>query len=591
MTEAPTTAPTPQSGWIQLNGFAPLRSAERVLLRAYLNGDIARVGLRRPLVPSANTTIRGEFIAFLARGGVDGRFEPQRIQIVGAWIEGRIDLRHASIPESLWFYRCVFNAVPRLEGARIGGSASFPGCLLPGLNADDCSFAGNLALNSGCTVRTELRMARATIGRDLNLDRLQLRSAEHSKSPIQRRVMADGARISGNAILSGGLEAAGDVRLVGMRVAGDLRVSNARLSAHVDADGGRGEALNLDQIRVAGNVTLDQGFAASGLVRMKQARIEGDLDCSGAMFDSLGDMAWRGATTLLMDRVRIGGTLALTGLKRPLAGASLADAQVGTLSDDDGTWGERLVLDGFRYGRFGAAAPVSAPSRLSWLRSQEPAHLGKDFRPQPWRQLIGVLRRMQRSDVAREVAVEREAHLRRIGLVGIGMPRALRWLPRLGHRLLGALLGYGHRPARLAAALVVLWLACGALYWAAAENGAIAPTNPAIFNDPRVATCRDGGGAAGTINWTRCPELPAEYPAFQPFAYSLDLLLPFVDLRQSEQWAAVSAPSRPARAGESSVISTWGVATRVLGWYEVLFGWVALLLFAALLTGAFERDR
>jgi hypothetical protein len=591
MPQEPTTATAPQPGWIPLNAFAPLRNAERVLLRAYLGGDIARIGLRRPLVPSADITIRGEFISFLARGGVDGRFEPQRIQVVGAWIDGRIDLRHASIPESLWFYRCVFNAVPRLEGARIGGSVSFPGCLLPGLNADDCSFAGNLALNSGCTLRTELRMARATIGRDLNLERLQLRSAEHSKTPIQRRVMADGARVSGDAILSGGLEAAGDVRLVGMRVAGDLRVGNARLSASVDSDGERGEALNLDQIRVAGNVTLDQGFAASGLVRMKQARIEGDLDCSGAMFDSLGDMAWRGATTLLMDRAKVGGTLALTGLKRPLDGASFADAQVGALSDDHGSWGERLVLDGFRYGRFSASAPIGSPYRLSWLRSQEPSHLDQDFRPQPWRQLIGVLRRMQRGDVAREVAMEREAHLRRIGRVGIGMPRVWRWLPRLGHRLLGAVLGYGHRPSRLAAALVVLWLACGALYWAAAENGAIAPTDPALFNDPRVASCRAGLNAVDGINWTRCPDLPAEYPAFQPFAYSLDLLLPFVDLQQSQQWAAVSAAARPARAGQSSAINGWGIATRVLGWYEVLFGWVALLLFAALLTGAFDRDR
>lgn len=591
MTDGPTTTPAPQQGWIPLNGFAPLRHAERVLLRAYLNGDIARVGLRRPLVSSAEVTVRGEFISFLARGGVDGRFEPQRIQVVGAWIDGRIDLRHASIPESLWFYRCVFNSVPRLEGARIGGSASFPGCLLPGLNADDCSFAGNLALNSGCTVRTELRMARATIGRDLNLERLQLRSAEHSKTPLQRRVMADGARVSGDAILSGGLEAAGDVRLVGMRVAGDLRVSDARLSADIGSDGERGEALNLDQIRVAGNVALDQGFAASGLVRMKQARIEGDLNCTGALFDSLGDMAWRGATTLLMDRAKIGGTLALTRLKRPLAGASFADAQVGALSDDHGTWGERLVLDGFKYRRFSATAPIDAPFRLSWLRSQEPTHLDQDFRPQPWRQLIGVLRRMQRPDVARDVAMEREAHLRRIGRVGIGLPRPWRWVPRLGHRLLGAVLGYGHRPARLAAALVVLWLGCGGLYWAAAENGAIAPTNPAIFNDPRVASCRAGSSAADGVNWTRCPELPPEYPTFQPFAYSLDLLLPFVDLQQSEQWTAVSVAGRPSRVGESSVINGWRIATRVLGWYEVLFGWFALLLFGALLTGAFERDR
>lgn len=568
-----------------------MREAEQLLLRAYLEGSIARVGMRRPMVPSADITVRGELIAFLARGGMNDRIEPQRIQMVGAWVEGRIDLRNAAVPESLWFYRCVFNSAPRLDGAHIGGSVSFPGCLLPGLRAEDCTVAGNLALNSGCIVRSEIRMARATIGRDLNFERLQLCSAESSDTPIQRRVMADGARIAGNAILSGGFEADGDVRLVGLIVAGDLRVSNARLSAELNSEGHRGDALNLDQARVAGNVTLDQGFTATGLVRLRQARIDGNLDCSGAMFDSLGDMAWRGSTTLLLDRIQVGGTLSLTSLQRPLAGASLEGARVGALADDHSTWGERLVLDGFVYGRFDQAAPIGAPFRLSWLRSQEPTHLRRDFRPQPWRQLIDVLRRMGRRDLANEVAMEREAHLRRVGVVGAGVPRLWRWLPRMGHRMFGAVLGYGYRPLRLGAAALVLWLGCGALYWAAAENGAIAPTNLALFNDPRLASCRAGNASGDAVNWTRCPDLPPEYAAFQPFAYSLDLLLPFGNLQQRQQWGVTPDASRATRPGETPGLNSWGLATRVLGWYQVLFGWVALLLLGAVLTGAGKRDR
>jgi hypothetical protein len=185
----------------------------------------------------------------------------------------------------------VFNATPRLDGARMGGSVSFPGCLLPGLRAEDCTFAGGLALNSGCTVRTDVRLARARIGRDLNLERLQLRSAEHSDTPIQRRLSAEGARIDGHAILQGGFESDGDLYLVGLRLAGDLRASDAQLSGAVDDNGQRGDALNLDHARIAGSVTFDRGFSATGLVRLNQARIEGDLDCSGAAFDALGELA------------------------------------------------------------------------------------------------------------------------------------------------------------------------------------------------------------------------------------------------------------------------------------------------------------
>jgi len=567
-----------------LESFRPLRQAEDVLLRAYRSGEIAKVGLRRPLVPSADITIRGEFLSFLAQGGAGVPATNGRIEIVGGWFKGRIDLRDALVRESLWFYRCVFDASPRFEGARIDGSVSFPDCLLAGLRAESCTFTGDLALNSGCTIRTEVRLAGATIGRDLNCERLQLRSSERSTSLPRRRLMADGARIAGDAILTGGFEADGDVRLVGVRIAGDLRVEDARFTGSVDSEGVRGDALSLDKVRVAGRVSLDKGFSAAGTVRLRRARIAGDLDCNGATFDVFGDMGLAGCAALLIDRAKVGGSLVLTRLKRPLMGASLAGAQVGALQDDLSTWGGRLALDGFTYARFADGAPTTAPFRLSWLARQEPAHLSRDFRSQPWRQLIAVMRRMGHQDEARDVAVARESHLRRIGRVSAGAPRGLRWLPRLGHRLFGVLAGYGHRPGRLIASMLVMWLLCGVMYWAAAERGALAPTNPMVFNDPRHTPCRSG-------NWTQCPSLAAEYPAFQPFAYSLDLLLPLIDLQQEHQWAALSAPLAPASSSATFAMDSWATATRVLSWFEILFGWAASLMLVAVFAGLFDRDR
>jgi hypothetical protein len=573
--EGHAPARTPPAQPASLESFHPLRRAEAILLRAYRRGEIAKVGLRRPLVPSADTTIRGAFAGFLARGDTG----TNRIDIVGAWIEGRFDLRDAVVRESLWFYRCVFDATPRFEGARIDGSVSFPDCLLAGLRAESCTFAGDLALNSGCTVRTEVRLARATIGQDLNCERLRLLSGERSTSVPRRRLMADGAHIAGDAILAGGFEADGNVRLVGVRIAGDLQVHDARLTGSIDSEGVRGDALNLDQMRVAGRVSFDQGFSAAGTVRLKQARIDGDLDCTGAAFDVFGDMSLSGCASLLLDRAKVGGSLVLTRLKHPLIGASLNGARVGALHDDPTTWGGRLALDGFSYARFADGAPTSAPFRLSWLAQQEPAHLGRDFRGQPWRQLIGVLRRMGHEGDAREVAVERESHLRRIGRVSTRAPRPLRWLPRLGHRLFGVCAGYGHRPWRLVASMLVMWLLCGTVYWIAAERGVMAPTDPLVFNDPRHAHCKLG-------NWTQCPDLAAEYPAFQPFAYSLDLLLPLVDLRQEHRWAAAAASVASVRDTDA-----WGETARVLAWLEILFGWAASLTLVAVFAGLFDRDR
>jgi hypothetical protein len=546
---------------VDLSAFQPLRPAEQLVVRAFVDDDIARVGLRRPLVPSLDIAVRGALIAHLARSGGAGEGLSHRVQIVGAWIEGHVNLRDASIAESLWFFRCVFDASPRFDGARIAGSLSFPGCLLPGLRADDCTIAGDLALNAGCIVRLDVRLARTTVGRNLNLGRAQLRSGDRVDMQVPRRLIADDARIAGDALLTDGFEADGDVRLVGLRVVGDLRASSARLSGHVNGDGQRGDALNLDLAHVAGSVVLDRGFSAAGSVRLRRARIDGDLDCTQAAFDAFNDMGWRGAVAFAIDRARIGGSLVLARLKQPLSRATLAGASVGTLHDDDTSWGESLVLDGFAYRQLAAPAPASSGFRIEWLQRQEPAHMGRDFRAQPWHQLIRVFQRMGLPAAARDVAVAREVQLRRVGRVGAGAPQRLRWLPRLAHRMFGLLAGYGHRPWRPLAAMVLVWLGCAAVYTVAAERGAIAPTSTWQANERA---------------------LPLSYPAFNPLAYSLEHLVPFVDLQQRRLWSVT---------GERAAPAGWGTAALFVSWHEAVLGWAGWLLMALCLISALNRRR
>jgi hypothetical protein len=564
---------------VDLSAFQPLRPAEHLVVRAFADDDIARVGLRRPLVPSADITVRGSLIAHLARSGGTGEAPPHRVQIVGAWIEGHVNLRDASVPESLWFFRCVFNATPCFDGARIAGSLSFPGCLLPGLRAEDCTIAGDLALNAGCAVRLDVRLARTTVGRNLNFGRARLSSGDRADMQVPRRLIADDARIAGDALLTDGFEADGDVRLVGLRVVGDLRASAARLSGHVNGDGTRGDALNLDLAHVAGNVVLDQGFSAAGSVRLRRARIDGDLDCTQAAFDAFNDMGWRGAVAFAIDRARIGGSLVLARLKQPLSRATLAGANVGTLHDDGTSWGESLVLDGFAYRQLAAPAPASSGFRIEWLQRQEAAHMGRDFRAQPWHQLIRVFQRMGLPAAARDVAVAREVQLRRVGRVGADAPRRLRWLSRLAHRAFGFFAGYGHRPWRPVAAMLLVWLACAALFDAAAEHGAIAPA-AAWSLDHRAGNCaaRPGQG----VDWTRCPELPPHYAPFNALAYSFEQLVPFVDLQQRRLWSVAS--ERVAPGG-------WGIAARAVAWYEAVLGWAGWLLMALCLVSALNRRR
>lgn len=522
---------TPAGLAASLADLEPLRRAERQLLQALARDDIARVGLRRPVERNEDVAVRGALIARLVTG-VPGL---RRLQLLGAWIEGPLDLGDLKVGASLWFYRCVFEVAPRLDGARLAGSASFGDCLLPGLRAQRCRIAEDLAIHAACSVASELRLEGARIGGDLRLSRSVLHD-EHDRS-ARRPLVADRAHIGGDLRLDEGFEAHGELRLVAARIGGDLVATRARLYGPVDATGVRRDALVLDRATVGGQVRFDDGFAAAGRVCLRRAEIGGDLDCRGAGFDRVGDASWGDGAALVLDRARVHGALVLSGLQGPLAGASFAGTRVGTLIDDHSSWGERLVLDGFVYSRFGDGAPLDAPFRLAWLERQPGAHLAEDFRAHPWRRLIAVLARMGERHSAGEVALRRERRLRRIGRVGRSFPRLLRWLAQGAHALYGAALGYGWRPQRLAAWLLAVWLGCAAVYGAAEQQG-----------------LRPQAG---------------QHERFSALAHSADRLLPLVDREPAPRWSV--PPGAPPELGD------WAEGMRWLGRIETLLGWGALL--------------
>ncbi|MBI5257955.1 MAG: pentapeptide repeat-containing protein [Burkholderiales bacterium] len=514
--------------------FAPLRPAERLMVRACAAGEIAKVGLKLPEGDSAEVNVRASLLAFILRGGLGLR--GQRLQLVGAAIEGRLNLTGAEVPGSLWFYRCRFDAPVVLDNAQVRGSVTFGGCQLKGLIAEGCRIGADLVLHAGTAIADELRLTRARIGGDLDASRLDL-SGGPDAAPSRRALQANALQVGGNLLLIDDFQSIGEVRLIGAQVQGDMRISG-RVNGNALPELGRSAALVMDRIAVAGSLRLGPDFGAAGSVSLRRAQIEGDLDASGANFDWLGDASWGVAASLVLDRARIGGALVLRELGTPLLGASLVGTRVSTLVDDTTSWGEHLALDGFDYSRLDAESPLDTVFRIGWLERQRPKHLHQQFRMQPWGRLIRVLRRMGHEHRAGSIAQRREHWLRRIGRVGAWAPPSLRWLPRGGHWLLGLLAGHGHRPGRLLGWLLAVWLLCGAAYWLAAELGS--------------------AGAPG---------------GFSPFAYSLERLLPLVALGQPEPGPA------------------WHGLMRWLGHAEAVFGWVALLLGLASVAGWMDRDR
>lgn len=128
-------------------------------------------------------------------------------------------------------------------------------------------------------------------------------------------------------------------------------------------------------------------------------------------------------------------------------------------------------------------------------------------------------------------------------------------------------IGYGHRPL-----LALLWsLGVVLIGWVAVligkRSGVMRPTWPE--NDPRSTQ--------------------PDYEVLQPFLYSLDVFLPFVNLHQEHYWWPNSKAS-----GEFTVfgrrIRVRGSILRSYLWLQIIARWLLSAIFIAGITGLLRND-
>lgn len=439
------------------------------------------------------------------------------------------------------------------------------------LFADKIVIRGSIFLNAGFSAAGEVRILGAQIEGNLACNGANLDGKGSAA------LTADGAVINGSIFLNAGFSAVGDVRLLGARIGGDLACLGGKF------DGKGGYAISADGAVIKGNVFLNAGFSATGTVRLLNVQIGGNLACISAKFNG------KGVDALLANRMNVKGAFFFRELPAPVNDISLADACVGQLADDAGSWGNNLYLDGFVYDSLAGNAPTDAATRLAWLDKQLPAHTGLNdtgFRPQPWKQLARVLREMGHADDSRQVSIAFERRW--------GEAKLVRY--PLIHFLFGVFTGYGYRPMRLLGWMLSVWLACAMLYWCAALNEVFAPSDPLVFQNPEYAVCRPDYVAPassvkdvqGAGNWYLCDKLRGEYAGFSPLAYSLDVILPLVDLQQENSWSPLIPTPKAAWYQELTAFDRYHL-TRLLLWFEILFGWVSSLLLVAVVSGLTKR--
>ncbi|MEU7923225.1 hypothetical protein [Micromonospora zamorensis] len=453
--------------------------------------------------------------------------------------EGEVNLLNATIKSQVNF-----------DGAYV----SNPGSIA--IMAEGLKVGGTMFMRSTFTAEGKLFLYHADIGSSLVLD-----SASVS-NPGQDAIDLSLATIAGNLQAGAGFKADGTFRLHDTTVKGSMLLSGATLKA-----GNEGVALAGDRLKVNGSLFARANLSAEGCVRLRDATIGAELCFDGAQLMNAGALALDAQRMTLDGPLYFRAGAAVTG-QVSLAHCTVAGAVVFNqakldskgnvvLNLDHATLKSSLVLNpelidgyinltgatttefidgeqvrgvptrttGFRYEAIRPEPPtVPVADRIRWLGA-DPDGYG----PNAYSHLAEILRKRGHADDAKRVLIESQRRRwRRTGAWGA--------LSSSWSALLRYTIGYGYRPWLGAAWLTAVILA-GSLYFDR--------VGPSAFSKSSGA------------------------PPFNALLYTVDSLLPFVDLGYGK-WV----PSGITHA-----------VTSIL----VIVGWLLATALVAALAGLFRR--
>ena len=263
-----------RAGNVVLDGVTVTAGAIR-LLGADITGRLSCSGAKLAGCDQAGNALAADGIKVGGGASLLGLSVTQgEVRLINANIAGQLDCRGA-----------------KLHAAYITGSA---------LVADRIKVGGGVLLTEGFTAAGTVRLLGADIGGELDCSGAELLAACETGDALA----ADGIKVSGDVFLSDGFTAAGTVWLREAEIAGWLNCAGAHLSVAAF----EGYALIADGMKVGASVFLTDGFTAAGTVRLPDARIVGQLDCSGAQLTVRG----KDRNALVADRIKVGGSVFLT---------------------------------------------------------------------------------------------------------------------------------------------------------------------------------------------------------------------------------------------------------------------------------------
>ena len=493
-------------------------------------------------------TIRAAVLRYLLVAG-QWPVDVRGVRLRGVRISGSLDLEAAVLSRPLSLECCYLDAD---EGVcfdyATASRVALRGCQLAVLKGR--MFTARELDLSHSTFAGPLQMSAADITGSFSCRGARLAGHDQDGDAL----VGDGIKVGGDVFLDGGFTAAGAVWLPGADITGQLSCRGARLTGQ-NQDG---KALDASGMKVGGDVFLEREFTAAGAISLNSAHVGGSVSLRPTTLAGAGEVALTAA------KVQIVGHLRWMPRQRVLGSVNLEGATVGQLDDDwsrdraNGYWpvGGLLNLDGLTYGRFGGDQQATVEQRLAWIRSQykQPADSGSAiFGTQPYEQLAAVYRQAGQDDQARKVAIARRADPRKYG--------KLNPYRRFGNWFLDWTIKYGYQTWRAAVGLAAVFVVFLALSILAQRQGVMVPIG-------------EIEGLHAVPSATQCT---SEYPCFYPVAYTVDTVIPIINVHQADYWG----PDGHA---------PWGWAWVGLTWVATAAGWALATLLVAGYTGLVRQN-
>ncbi len=289
--------------------FTELSSTEMLLFSSVERGETVDYSEKS----QDQRTIRSECVSWLLTDpNAAGRVPYKGVAIIGASIDGELDLRDATIPFPLSIKNSEVRNLIVLEYANIK-NLDLSGTVVGTILADRLALRGDLRMSNGFTAHGAIFLRNARVEGSFDLSGARLLFSEGLA------LYATGIQIHGDMLFGSDFHSVGIVRLQGAQIGGRVRAFDAIFSTESCC----AFALSLKSAKIGGDVELNARKVTGG-VSLLNTVIAGNLDCDGAEFIKRKD----GHHAFLADMAIIAGSVFLRSITSN-GEVSLINAKIG----------------------------------------------------------------------------------------------------------------------------------------------------------------------------------------------------------------------------------------------------------------------